>query len=242
MLPLVSHTLNILGQLTRDLPPLTPLELQRDIRDTYTALSRNNQLSAAESEAAVITSGKKIWPYRRAFQEITTFYEHKIGEIFLTYSLTEPLKDRYRAFTAAGGCFQDAWSGRSAAFFFADDRPTLTTALIATQQYIRAHAAQAALSVARPRYENRIEELSRELEASEKELYLLRSLANQESDPSLAKEIQAHIQACDYGFCGLGPAVTLAAISQAREHFQGRKEEKLMTPNPLFSLDFNHAL
>ena len=224
-----AYTINIFRQLHRALPPLVPTEIQRNLR-------------AAATEAALIRAGKSLWPYRRAFQELMAACEEKMGEIFFVSHLTSPLKERFRAFGEHGGHWRSVWSGRSIGFFAPDDRATLAAALIDTRQRIWEHAAQMALSVQRQKYEAKIEALERELAERENELIFLRSLAQEQSDSALAKEIDAYIEACEHGLCGLEPEVTRHSLARAREHFQGRRADRRMSPTALPSLNFNHVL
>ena len=94
---------------------------------------------------------------------------------------------------------------------------------------IRVHARQAAHAASRALYEERLAYWRALLWAFEKGLEALRTYANGHLDdhPTLKREVNAFIRACEYGLTALGPFVSLLAVEKALEHFMGRKVEKV---------------
>lgn len=227
--PLVKPTLEIFERLCDDLPPLFPKEIGADLERAREQMLLNHGLTIEELEDTMIAFGKKIWPYRRAFEEFVEIYEGKLGEKFLMGKLSPTMKQRYKQFKEYGGTFRDLHSGAPASFFSADERGNLCASLVDVRRDIRDHARQAALSVDRRKYEDRILEFQTILDDIEKRLDTLRLMAEDEQEhPELAAEIRAQVQGFEHGLCFLGPRVDYEAVCNAAPHFEGRKLEKKM--------------
>mgnify|MGYP001574372668 CR=1 FL=1 len=154
--PAVAHTLWIFERLYREAPPLLPGEIKTDMAHALEQMRSNFDLSLEELENTVIVFGKKVWPYRRAFEEFLDLYEAKLGERMLIAKLPRALKARYREFVAHGGSLRDLHGGHPAQFFAASERMALCELLIGMNEDVRQHTAQAVASIDRERYEKRV--------------------------------------------------------------------------------------
>ncbi|OGH71117.1 MAG: hypothetical protein A3C90_01535 [Candidatus Magasanikbacteria bacterium RIFCSPHIGHO2_02_FULL_51_14] len=225
----IQHTLAIFEQLHKALPPLVPDRAREELAHALEHVRSDASLTLAMLEDTMIVFGKKLWPYRRAFQEFVDLYEGKLGEKMFVARLSIKLKRRYKEFQAHGGDFRDLHAGGPLGFFTPDERLELCGALVAARTSVRDHAMQAALSTDRDAYEERIEEFQDILSDIEKRLDSLRQTADREQEhPELAAEIRAQIRAFEYGLCALGPRIDYDAVCRADEHFEGRRQEKKM--------------
>lgn len=225
--PAVQHTLDIFARLTREIPPLVPNIIKEDIKQAFEQMSHNYDLSLEELEKTVIVFGKKLWPYRKAFEEFFDIYESKFGEKFLLGTLSVELKKRYKEFKEYGGEFRDLHTGNPAAFFSSKERVVLCDSLIKVNDDIGAHTAQAVVTTDRINYEKKVVQFQIILDDIEKRLDSLRLMADDEQGhPELAKEIRQQVLSFEYGLCLLGPPHHFDAICNAEEHFMGRKQEK----------------
>lgn len=225
----IPYTIQIFDELCRHLPPLVPQKVATDMVAASVQIKNDPSLTVTAVEDALIAFGKKIWPYRKAFEEFLELYEGKLGESLLIVQLSSTLKRRYHEFVVCGGTYRDLHGGRPALFFSSAERTELCAALIAVSDAVRAHTIQAVFGIERQQYEERIREFTSILEGIEDQLQLLRKMAEDEQEhPSLAAEIRAQIRSFEYGLCLLGPRHSYEAVCQAPEHFVGRKKEKEM--------------
>jgi hypothetical protein len=226
--PSVKHTIDIFRLLTREFPPFVPKELKQDIKQAYEQVQHNFDLSLEEVEHTVIVFGKKLWPYRKAFEEFFNIYESKFGEKFLIGALTPTLKKRYKEFKEYGGVYRDLHTGNPSVFFEATERHNICKAIISVNENIRLHTVQAIMTVDRIRYEKRVVEFQLILDDIEKRLDSLRLMADDEQEhPELATEIREQVKSFEHGICLLGPPHHYDAICRSEEHFVGRKKEKM---------------
>jgi len=225
--PVVKHTLDIFERMTDHLPPLLPKELVADIMHAREQMQNNHSLSVDDLEDTMIAFGKKIWPFRRAFDEFVDLHEGTLGEKFLLGKLSPDMKHRFKQFKEFGGSYRDLHTGAPATFFSPEERGILCQALIDVEQEIESYTRQAVTSTERRAYEDRVVEFSVILDDIEKRLDTLRLMAEDEQEhPDLAAEIRAQIRAFEQGLCLLAPRTDHAAVCRSVEHFEGRKVEK----------------
>lgn len=225
--PIVHHTLSVFKHLTDKMPPLVPDDCEKAARETYLQCCENHDLSLSELENHIILFGKKIWPYRKSFDEFYNIHEYNLGEQFLLGVLPVNLKKRYSEFKEYGGGFQELHHGSAADFFNVDERNILYISIIKIKEDIRRHAIQAVVTHERPHYEKRINWFKEKLEDIEKRLHNLHMMADKETDhPSLVAEIKEQIKAFEHGLCMLGPAHSYNEICDAESYFAGRKRDK----------------
>lgn len=225
--PAVRHTLAIFEHLVRQPPPLVPQAILDDAVAALEQLRYNYDLTLDELEQTMITFGKRLWPYRKAFQEFVDVYEGKMGEKLFLQHVGPALRTRYKAFVAHGGDFRDLHAGGPLGFFTPEERLLLCEALVETRANVRSHTAQAVVSTDQREYELRIVEFDEILQDIEKRLDTLRRTAEDEQEhPELAGEIRAQVRGFEHGLCGLDQQTDHFAVCNASEFFVERKHEK----------------
>lgn len=229
--PSVQHTLDIFERMCNDLPPLLPSDIAADMKQALEQMQNNANLTIDELEETMISFGKKVWPYRRAFQEFVDVHEGRIGEKFLLGKLVPQMKKRYEAFKEYGGTFRDLHSGAPATFFHEDERGALCAALIDVHVAVRNYARQSVLSTEREIFEQRVVEFQVILDDIEQRLDTLRVMAdNEQEHPDLAAEIREQVREFEQGLCLLASRTDYAAVCQSAPHFAGRKAERRLMP------------
>lgn len=227
MSTLIQHTQIIFEHLCSDLPPGLSRDLREEVNQAKEQVKNNVALTLQELEDTMVYVGKKLWPYREAFQEFYRIYEGSLGESYLLRKFSVALKKKYESFKIHGGSFRDLHSGTNVSFFTPEDRTQICEALIAVEEEIRAYTIQAVLSGDEHRYQKRVEEFTKIHSDIEIRLSSLREMADMEGEhPELAAEIRDQIRAFEHGFALLGPSVRHDAICNAEEHFIGRKTIK----------------
>lgn len=223
----MQYTLRIFERMHGTLPPLVPETLVRSFRDAISRVKKTGA-GADEAEEYVMPAVKALWPYRRAFSDILSMYEDRLGHRFVRAQLSPPVALRYREFEAHGGAFRDVLAGPPKPFFSDDDYEALRDAIMRAWRELNQHAAQAALSVEKDKYLRLIEHYGDALREMERTVAALHAFADRETEerPALAEEIRSFVCGVNHGLCALGPAPTLHDVQRAHEHFLGRKQEK----------------
>ncbi|HLD31350.1 MAG TPA: hypothetical protein VJB37_00425 [Patescibacteria group bacterium] len=225
--PLTRHTLDIFKKIQANLPPLTPPELAKEYEHALEHLENDFTIGHREVEDLVISLGKKIWPYWKAFFEFYDLNQGKLGEKFLLARLSPDLKKRYQAFCAHGGDYHDLRSGAPASFFKPEERIIITAALIAVDGDIRNFTRQAVTSTEMNKYEEAIFSFQEIIDDIEKRLQSLRQLAEDEGEhPRLAEEIRERVRAFEFGLCMLGPHTPYHEVINAPDYFTDRRHSK----------------
>jgi hypothetical protein len=217
------HTLDIFERVYTYVRPFVPKVLQEEIRIVLDCHRNDSQLTLEGLEDSLIMIGKKVWPYRRAFQEFRDRYHNQFGERFLLAQLSRGLKKKYDTYVVHGGRTDHVHSGQAAHFFSDDERVELYNALILVNEDIRQHVIQAIHSVDAGMYQGRVEEFHSTLALLETQMRVLHDLkSGNHVHGQVKEEIHAHIRGLEHGFGFLGPVVTEHDVRRAVEHFAGR--------------------
>lgn len=221
------HTIDILEHFYKKLPPLVPRKVVLEVEEMLEKMRKNYKITSEEAEDIIISLGKKVWPYWRAFIKLYQVYRKNFGEKILLVKLSPAVRTKYNFLREHGATYEDLFRGGPAEHFTVDERRALTESLLEVEDDIRRHCTQAVLSVEKKKYEKLIAEFSVKLEKIEKQLQTLSLMAkNETKHPRLAKEIEAQVKAYEFGLCLLGPNMFECELDNAEEFFADRKEEK----------------
>ncbi|MCB9798662.1 hypothetical protein H6758_02975 [Candidatus Nomurabacteria bacterium] len=228
----IHYTLHIFERLIRQMPPLVPEKIQKDMHRAFEQMRHNPSLQEQDLEDTIVVFGKKVWPYRQAFLEFFRVHEGRLAEKAFLKKASAGIKKKYKEFQAGGGNFRDLYYGRLALFFTSEQRNEICVLLVEVYEDVRRHAKQAVLSSQRVQYEKRIEEFKKVLKDIEKQIEGLHMMAdNEQEHPELAEEIRQHIRGFEHGIALLGPSIDYTAVCNSGLHFQMRKEQKRMLSN-----------
>ncbi|MFZ2189284.1 MAG: hypothetical protein WAV48_00690 [Candidatus Magasanikiibacteriota bacterium] len=221
------HTIDIFERIYSQLPPLLPPEIKFEFEHALEHLHDDVTVDTNDVENIVISLGKKVWPYRRAFGEFLDMHQGKLGEKFLLGKLPVALKGKIKELKEQGVTYHDLRVGGPAEYFEIEERMILQEKLIEVDSDIKSHAVQAVLGIDRKKYESLIVDFQMILDDIEKRLETFRSMAEDEEEhPRLADEIRAQVRSFEFGLCLLGPNTELVHVINAHEHFAERKIAK----------------
>ena len=225
--PQIKHTIDIFEIMYKNIPPLVPEEVEKEMGHALEHLHDDYKVGIEEVENMVIALGKKIWPYWKAFDELYNMDQGKLGEKFLLGKLSVELKTKYSEFKEHSGNYHDLRMGASAIFFETEERFEITQALVEVDIDVRNHTEQSVLSLERKKYEDLIIDFQTILDDIEKRLDALRLVAEDEEEhPELATEIREHIRAFEHGLCLLGPNTQYHEVKNLEDHFADRRDTK----------------
>lgn len=220
------HTIDIFERLYAQVRLVIPHDMQDEMSHALDHMHGGASPTLQEAEDTLIVFAKRVWPYRKAFEDIVAVEEsHRAEKIFLA-KLPLLLKKKYRTFVENGGSLFDIHAGRGLHFFSSDERVELCRLWIGVRQDIRAWAIQSIHSTEKRRFDARVREFADMFARIERELQTLEDMADAEQEhPHLAAEIRAQIKGFEYGLSLLGPEADYVAVCQAADHFAGRKVE-----------------
>ncbi|MBI5222671.1 MAG: hypothetical protein HY980_04235 [Candidatus Magasanikbacteria bacterium] len=222
--PHVKHTIDIFERVYQNLPPLVPELVEREMAHALEHLRSDVGVGIDEVESVVISIGKKIWPYWKAFGELCDMCQGRLGEKFLLGRLPPALKQKYAEFKEHGADYHDLRSGAGAVYFTPEERQEIAAALVEVDRDMREHMRQAVLSVDSGKYQNLVIDFQNILDDIEKRLDSLRLVAEDEGEhPELAEEIQDKIKTFEFGLCLLGPRVQHHEVLNVEDHFEERR-------------------
>lgn len=222
----IKHTIDIFSRLFNSAELVIPPKLRSDMEKALESLRNDLSLSLEEVEDTVILFGKKVWPYRKAFNEFIAAQEARSGEKILLAKLSRPLRKQYLAFKEQGGSLRDLHTGTNVTFFSTEERLSLCATFIEMKNEIRSMTLQAIKSTEKAEFERRVSKFEEIFGCIEEEMEHLSNMADEEQEyPHLATEIRSQIRGFEFGFSLLGPETQYDAVCLAAEHFHGRKAE-----------------
>lgn len=221
------HTVAIFERMYKNIPPLVPDIVKEEMSHALGHLNDDFTVTVDDVEDVVIAIGKKIWPYRKAFEEFFDFYQWKLGEKFILGKLPLPLKKRYQEFREHGATYHDLRLGGPLTFFNSDEREKLMQIFVEIDKEIREHARQLVLSTEQKKYEGLILNFQNILDDIEKRLESLRLMAEDEEEhPQVAGEIRAQIRGFEFGLCLLGPNTQYHELLNVDDYIAERRSTK----------------
>ncbi len=225
--PYTQHTIDIFERMYQKLPPLVPDAVKKEFAHALEHLRDDITITSEDVEDIVISLGKKVWPYWRAFGEFVDMHQGKMGEKFLLGKLPIAVKNKYKEFKVLGGTYYDLRSGSPMNFFADKERHVLMVEIVEVDIHVRKHAIQLVLSTERKKYEDLIIDFEEVLVGIEKRLETLRTMAEDEEEhPRLADEIRDQVRSFEFGLCLLGPNTKHEHVSAAEDFFKERRKEK----------------
>lgn len=220
------HTLAIFRHLYENLPPLFPAEVAMEIKDSLENFEQAEEVILEDLEKTMIKYGYHVWPYHQAHKEFIIKIETRLGDHFLLPYLSEAAQEKYNEFKNYGGSWHELYLGRPAEFFTGEERVELSQALVEAKRKLREYVKQDIQGVSREEYLARVEKYHQILADMERELAILRKLADQEENhPALADQIRAKVNDIEHSLCLLGKELQYHELYNAKDFFSGRKEE-----------------
>ena len=220
------HTIKIFEHLYNFIKSVLPQELDQEVDQVLQQLNGDYNLTLETIEETVIVYGQKIWPYRKAYSELLSEYQGKLGEQFLLAKLSATLKKKYAHYKQEGGSFRQLHSGSDISIFTPKERQKIGEILIAVHSDIQQHVTQAVHGTQEKLFIKKVKEFQHVLVDIEDRLNLMRQMANDEQDhPRLAAEIRDHVKTFELGLSAIGPESSFDDLINTHDHFVGRKDD-----------------
>jgi hypothetical protein len=223
------HTVEIFRHLYEFVSDVLPSELRAEMKHAFDHVENDQELTRYDIEKTMIIFGKKVWPYRKALQEMIELHEREMGNQFFRSALSRSMQKRFEEFLQHGGTLQDIHSGAPAHFFTSEERVELNHALVDMHTHLKKYVLQHMKGLGKKEFEKRILEFTGILAELDTELDHIREMADEAQEhPLLAREMREHVRGFEHGLVFLGPEYTYDEIFRAKEHFVGRKKELIV--------------
>ena len=221
------HTLALYRHFYENLPPLFPEELSELMKYSLEKFEQADEVGLEEIEKEMVKFGFHVWPFRQAHQEFVDKAIDKMGDHFLLPHLDDKeLQQKYQDLRDYGASWHDIYHGRPAEMFDSEQRVDLTEALVLAKQKLHDFVKQEILGLGREKYLGRVEKYTGTLEEIKKELDELKVVAEETEDhPLVVDHIKEKIKDVEHSLCLLGQELKYHEIKNAKEFFEGRKEE-----------------
>jgi len=225
-MPTTQYTTQIFRQLYTFVAPVLPTELEEEMRHALEHIENDAELSRADIEDTMIIFGKRVWPYRKALQEVIGLHEGKVGEKFFRAALSRKMQKKFDQFVAQGGTVQDIHTGAPASFFTLEERIELNHALVDMNTHLKTYAIQAVKGTGHKEFQASVQEFTSLLDNLENQLSDIRVMADDAQEhPMIAREMREHIRGFEQGLVLLGQEYSQEEMEKAGDHFHGRRRE-----------------
>lgn len=193
-------------------------------------IKKDADITAEQIEDTIITFGKKLWPYRRAFLEFLSQVEKRRTDEFIDSHIKQypELYEWFRDWQHSGGRMYDLFRGSKEYMekLSPEDRGALCSVLVETKRDVRDAAALMVAGPDKDAYKKRVLEFQILVEAIDERLDGLRKLADEEQEhPQLADEIRQEVRDFERGLAFLRRHTTFEAVCNAHERAHGRRAE-----------------
>lgn len=201
-----TYSISFFERLLHDLPPLFPKADREAMQHALEHMKNGSQLTGEEVEATIITFGKKIWPYRRAFEEFFEKVAQRRTEEFLEAHVKDHPELRHHPVLSRD--IEESFRQRAP-----EERRALCEALVATRRDLWQATLTVVTGQEREAYEKRIVEFKVLQEAIEERLAKLRAVADMTQEhPRLATEIRQAVRDFEKGLAFLQPHTTFEEV------------------------------
>jgi hypothetical protein len=115
------YSLDLLAQVIAKAPRFFPSGKKQDMQDTLTRLAEQSQTTREEIDAAIVSFGREIWPYRKAFWHIHDTDGRHDEDAYLRDALAPELREKYEQFLKKGFRIEDVRAGGEFERFFTQE-------------------------------------------------------------------------------------------------------------------------
>lgn len=211
------YSVALFERLYQDTPPLFPREEREAMHHALEHVKHDADITSEELETTLVVFGRKLWPYRLAFEEFVTKTEaRRADEFFASHVRAFPaLHDWFADWKRGGGhapqLFYGSW--HHVGHLSAEERGSLCEVLAETKRDIRSATATAVSGPEKEPYQKRILEFTVLAEAIEERLDNLRRLADDEQEhPQLAAELRQSVRDFEKGMSFLKDHTTFEEV------------------------------
>lgn len=224
------HSLNLLQHFYDHAPPLLPREIKADLWQALDHLKNDADATVDHVEHTLLVFGKKLWPYRRAFDDIVEQVEKRRSDEFFAAHIGQhpELSLWFKELQSSGTSAHEFFMGQNhhVGGLTAEQRSSLCQAIVETKRDIRGAAAVAVAGPDKQKYQKKVIEYQLLSESITKQIDKLRALADAEQQhPQLASELRAKIEHFERGLSHLAPHADFTDVCMQYEQVHGRAAE-----------------
>ncbi len=224
------HSIDMLQRWYNHLPPLTPREIKADLWQALDHLKNDADTQREHVHQTLLIFGKKLWPYRRAFDDVLEQVEKRRSDEFFTAHVGQhpELSLWFKELQSTGVSAHEFFMGQHSHVggLQPEQRAALCEAIVQTKRDIRGAAAVAVAGPEKEKYQKKVIEYQLLIESIDGQLQRLRALADDEQQhPQLAAELRAKIEHFEMGLAHLAPHTDYGDVCDEYERVHGRAAE-----------------
>lgn len=223
------YSVALFERLYQDTPPLFPREDREAMQHALEHVKHDANITHEEFETTLIVFGRKLWPYRLAFEEFVAKTEaRRADEFFASHVRAFPtLEHWFTDWKRGGGHAADLFCGswNHVGHLAPEERAALCAVLVETKQDVRSATATVVSGPEKESYRKRILELTILSEAIEEKLQNLRCLADDEQEhPQLVAELRQSVRDFEKGMAFLKKHTTFDNVCHTEARVPVRRK------------------
>ncbi len=215
-------TLSLLRLSVEKAPEFFPAARREEMRAEIAALDAEPKTPVADIEKRIVSFGKEIWPYRRAFARIHDVEGRVREDRYLQEELEKRgLKEKYLNFLAKGSRVEDVRQGGPdfEIFFTPDERAAVVEAKLAVHDRVAKEIQAMCLDAKNGDCLTFINRYAAEQKDIEARIAAFASLA--ERSEKWAPEIRGKVRLFEEGWSGVEHDVTKEDVDGEIEYYRG---------------------
>ena len=216
------YTLELLKLSVDKAPQFFPMERRTAMHAAVEKLAADAQTPVTEIERMIVTFGREIWPYRRAFAKIHDVEGRVREDRYLQEELEKRgLKEKYLNFLAKGGRVEDVRQGGQEfeIFFSPDERAQIVDAKLAVHDRVSKEIQEICLGSKNGDCLTLIEQYKKEQLEIDRRIAAFASMADRSE--KWGSEIRGKVKVFEEGWSGVEHDVTREDVDGEIEYYRG---------------------
>lgn len=214
------YSLDLLAQVIAKAPRFFPSGKKQDMQDALAALAKNEVATRAEIDAAIVSFGREIWPYRKAFWHIHDTDGRHDEDAYLKEALPSELREKYEQFVKKGFRVEDVRAGGEfERFFTQEERQAFIAAKLAAHDRVVHGIEDLCVGEHKMTCEDALGRYKKEQKEIDALLHELRSYADKSE--KWRNEILDKVEIFAAGWSGLEREVSADAVRGEIDYYSG---------------------
>jgi len=218
-------TLNLFLEMIEKAPVTFPAERKEEMEKKREVFLKDKKIACAKVEEAVVFFGRKIWPYREAWQEIYEKYGRPKEAEYFEKNLPKELHEKYFACKVKGGghCLREyRMCGLMEKCFSPDEKFFLDQTVISTLSKTKEEVDKLVLGEKKEEYQSLFEKWSALQKTMAEKIEELKKMAR--ANLKWRAEILDKIKTIEHGWSMIEQDITLKDVEQVIDFYAGAIE------------------
>lgn len=218
-------TLNLILEMIDRAPVTFPETRREEMKKKHGEFLKDKKIACEKISEAVVSFGREIWPYRKAWEEMYAKYGLPNEAKYFEAEMPVALHDKYFSCKreGAGRCLREfRMGGKMEKLFTPDEKYELDQAVIRALDRVKKEVDELVLGEKKDEYQKLFEKWSAEQKVMIDKLEELKKMAA--ANPKWRAEILDKIKIIEEGWSMIEKDVSLKEIDKTIEFYQGAIE------------------